>query len=73
MHFINFSRHNWEKIADTIYCVGGKKKEILDQSLLKVLHLSHVSGPLETFSRLYKKGEIYWSERSGISVCHTYL
>ena len=57
------SQQNWEKIDTNLYCVGGKRIEIIDEKLLDELAVHKIQQPVKTFSRLCMKGEMYWSAR----------
>lgn len=45
-----------------MYCVGGKKKEFMEQRLLVELGLLDFPQPVDIFTRFYN-GELYWSMR----------
>lgn len=53
------SHKNWEKIGEECYCVGGKKTEMLEEGLAEY----HIGQPVQTFTRLQWKGELYLSTR----------
>ena len=32
--YVFYSRQNWEALSNDVYCVGGKKREVLEESIV---------------------------------------